>query len=180
MNNRRIQLLLLALELLGLLLLTQTWFSVRMDLNGTKTNLGEFDAIATYAIAMPASLLCAAAVLTGFLVSGLAKRMILGFAATIRAIVTLWLALQVTGQNIAGLDIQLDRLTGIAKTHGIKELSVATGLAPWLWLAVSALGVVVAGYLAIRPWPLALEGKQRKGVPRQVASTIDLWEQQRD
>lgn len=182
MPNRRLHALLFLAQLLNLLLLTQTWFSISMTLNGADTKLGEFDATATYSMAMPSSLLATAAVLVAFLVNGLAKRLVLGFGAIATASLAVWLGFQVVNRNVAGLDGQLDRLTGIAKTHGIDSLQVLVTFTPWLWLGLATLMVIVGGWLAINPHSWA--GKQdqvvRGSASDKTSSTIDLWEQQRD
>jgi hypothetical protein len=182
MNNRRLHTLLFAVQLLNLLLLTQTWFSISMNLNGANTNLGEFDATATYALAMPSSLLETAAVLVAFLVNGLAKRLVLGFSALATASLALWLGIQVSNRNVAGLDGQLDRLTGIAKTHGIDSLQVSVTFTPWVWLGLAVLMVIIGGWLAVNthPWTSKPTQANKGSSSGKTESTIDLWEQQRD
>lgn len=180
MNNRRLHLILFAIQLLNLLLLTQTWFSIAMKVNGANSTLGDFDATATYALAMPSSLLAAAATLVAFLVAGKAKRVVLGFIALVTAVLGAWLGLQVFNRNIAGLDSQLDKLTGIAKTHGIDNLQVQVGFAPWTWLAITGLIVLLGGYLATNRALWVVRQPVAPVKKTKAASTIDLWEQQRD
>lgn len=153
-----------------------------MNLNGANTNLGDFDATASYAMAMPSSLLATAAVLVAFLVSGLARRLVLGFSALVSASLSLWLGIQVASRNVAGLDGQLDRLTGIAKTHGIESLQVAVTFIPWLWLGVAVLSVILGSWLALNthPWKTRPAQSVRGSSIDKTESTIDLWEQQRD
>lgn len=180
MNNRRLHLLLFATQLLNLLLLTQSWFSIAMKIDGTDTTLGDYDATSTYALAMPTTLLALAASLVAFLVAGSAKRVVLAFGALVTGSLGIWLAIQISNRNISGLDSQLDRLTGIAKTHGVENLEVKVGLVPWAWLAITLLIVVLGVYLAanrstwIARQPLTLPASDK------ASSTIDLWEQQRD
>lgn len=180
MNNRRLHLLLFAIQLLDLLLLTQTWFSIAIKVNGTNTTLGDFDATATYALAMPSSLLALASTLVAFLVAGKAKKFVLTFSALVSGALGGWLGIQVANQNIAGLDSQLDRLTGIAKTHGVDNLQVQVGFAPWVWLVVTGVAVLVGVYLVANrsAWTTRQSLIPAKSV--KATSTIDLWEQQRD
>lgn len=180
MNNRRLHLLLFAIQLLNLLLLTQTWFSIAMKVNGLDTTLGDYDATATYALAMPTSLLAVASTLVGFLVAGKAKKFVLAFSALVSSTLGGWLGLQVANRNITGLDSQLDRLTGIAKTHGVDNLEVRVGLAPWVWLAITVTVVLLAGYLAANRSAWKASQPLAPGKAAKVTSTIDLWEQQRD
>ncbi|MFM6978290.1 MAG: Trp biosynthesis-associated membrane protein [Micrococcales bacterium] len=182
MNNRRLHLLVFTIQLLNLLLLAQTWFSVSMDLNGKTTNLGDFDAMASYALAMPVTLLAGACTLVAFLVGGLAKRLVIAFGAATTSALAVWIGVQVFERNVSGLDNQLDRLTGIAKTHGLDSLQVSVTFTPWLWLAISGLQVALGVYLTFRTatWKRQEQRPAPKQRPAKATSTIDLWEQQRD
>jgi len=180
MSNRRLHLLLFAIQLLNLLLLTQTWFSVAMKVNGANTTLGDFDATTTYALAMPSSLLAVASTLVAFLVAGKAKKFVLAFSALVTGALGAWLGVQVFNRNIAGLDSQLDRLTGIARTHGVDNLQVQVGIAPWAWLAITGLVVLLGGFLAVNRSTWVIRQSASAGKSAKATSTIDLWEQQRD
>lgn len=182
MNNRRLHAILVLLQLLGLLLLTQPWFNISMSLNGKPTSLGEYDATAAYSIAMPATLLAGAAVLVALLLTNLPRRLTLGFNAVVLSASVFWIGAQVMSKNVAGLDGQLDRLTGIANTHGAAGLSTEVSLFPWLWIVGTILAVLVCGYLAINKagWikPTTTDSKSKK--MKLPVSPIELWEQQRD
>jgi len=183
MTNRRIVALVLALQLLSLLLLTQTWFSISMVVNGNKTVLGDYDGSQSYAISMPTSLLLLAITLVTFLVSTVAIRVLLAISAVIGTALSVWLvALQVSQKNVRELDGQLDRLTGIAKTHGVSGLKIDISAYPWLWLVVMVLTAGISVYLSLRTtgWQKSTSAQPAKDRAKTPVSAIDLWDAQRD
>ena len=183
MSNRRLVALLLALQLLALLLLTQTWFSISILINGKKTVLGDFDATQSYAISMSSTLLLLAMTLVIFLVSAPIARILLGFSTFISLALGVWLVpIQASSKNISELDGQLARLTGIAKTHGVTGLEIEISFTPWLWFLVSLLAALLAGYLSVsaKGWVKALTPNKGKGKSANPTSAIDLWDAQRD
>jgi hypothetical protein len=182
MTSRRLLALLLALQFLALLLLTQTWFTISMRRNGSLTSLGEFDGATTYSSAMPTTLFAIASCLVALLTKTKTKRVFLGLAALASTWLAIFLSLQVLVRNVSGLDPQLERLTGIAKTHGVTDLTIQTSLFPWMWLVVTALEIACAAWLAISGavWSVALPNNHLVKAKRAPTSTIELWEQQRD
>ncbi len=179
-TNRRLQVLLLCLSLASLLLLTQDWFSISMRLDGTNSSLGSFDGASTYPVAMPASLLTSASVLIGFLMVSWGRRAALAVTALASGLSALWISTQVASLNVAALDSQLDRLTGIAKTHGVAGLRVEASLNPWLWFGVTVLTCAIAIFLVFSKGFFVRQGTPPKANSPLQKSTIDLWEQQRD
>jgi hypothetical protein len=177
--TRRLSALLLLLQVLALFLLTQTWYQINMTVEGTVTSLGEFDAVATYAIVMPLSLLNATTTLVAFLVTRTGKRFLFGLSSIFGLIAACWVGLQIATKNVSGLDSQLDRLTGIAKTHGVEGLQVSVTPTPWIWVAVTALSLLTSGFLALTraSWNSPRNNNRNANIPD---SSIDLWEQQRD
>ena len=179
-TNRRLQVLLLCLSLVSLLLLTQDWFSISMRIDESDSSLGNFDGASTYPVAMPASLLTSASILIGFLMMGWGRRAALAVTALASGLSALWISMQVASLNVAALDSQLDRLTGIAKTHGVSGLSVDASLNPWLWFGVTVLTCAIAIFLVFSKGSFVRQGTPPQTNSPLQESTIDLWEQQRD
>ncbi len=179
-TNRRLQVLLLCLSLATLLLLTQDWFSISLRIDGSESSLGNFDGASTYPVAMPASLLTSASVLVGFLMMGWGRRAALAVTALASGLSALWISMQVASLNVAALDSHLDRLTGIAKTHGVAGLSVEASLNPWLWTGVTVLNCAIAIFLVFSKGSFVRPATPRPANSPVQESTIDLWEQQRD
>jgi uncharacterized membrane protein (TIGR02234 family) len=151
-----------------------------MRIDGSASNLGEFDGATTYPIAMPVMLFIAAATLVSFIIHGLAKRFVFGLIGLAGLSSAAWISSLVATRNIVALDPQLERLTGIAKTHGVADLQVNTTFFPWVWVTVTGFLAFAAIYLAITKssW---LRVRQPKSDNRpEATTTIDLWEQQRD
>lgn len=179
MINRRLSFIQIVLQLLALFLLTQTWYQISMNLEGKISPLGEFDAVSTYAIAMPVTLLNLTASLVALLVSDLGKRLIFGFSAVLGIAIATWISVQLFLKNVSGLDGQLDRLTGIAKTHGVEGLQVSATPNPWVWVIVVVAGAFVSAFLGFNKGSWQRQDTQAR-TTGSSSSTIDLWEQQRD
>jgi hypothetical protein len=94
---------------------------------------------------------------------------------------------QIATKTISALDPQLDRLTGIANTHGIKDVTVSIATAPWLWAATVAVAAIwlVFGLVWQQKWQKH-ENTDRydaaKPAKKKSAdiSTIEIWDNQRD
>jgi glucan phosphoethanolaminetransferase (alkaline phosphatase superfamily) len=179
MTNRRLIVILLALQLLGLLLLTQTWYSIAMLVNEKRTVLGDFQGSQAYAVSMPVTLFLLAATLVSLLTGPKASRIVLATQVLVATALAVWIGIQVALANIAELDLQLERLTGIAKTHGVSGVEVASGANPWLWIATQLLAVVLCGYLASRSKGWQGPKPAVKGEGNRPRSAIDLWDSQR-
>ncbi len=179
MTNRRVVVILLAIQLLGLLLLTQTWYSIAMQVAGKRTVLGDFLGSQSYAIAMPVTLFLLAATLVSLLTGSTASRIVLATQTLVSTGLVVWLGIQVAQANIAELDPQLERLTGIAKTHGVSGVEVASGVNSWLWIATQLLAILLCGYLASRSKGWQRPSQAVKGVGNKPRSAIDLWDSQR-
>jgi hypothetical protein len=168
------------MQLLALLLLTQNWYSVAMNINGNSTELGSFDGATTYPASMPAILLGLAAAVISFLVVGWSRRIVFLTGSLVNLLLAFWLSLQISTKNIAALDVQLDRLTGIAKTHGVSGLSVSVTLYPWLWLAAAIITSAIALRLAVSKTAFVKQGSNKRSSKGEQLTAIDIWEQQRD
>ena len=173
----------LTLELLALLLLTQSWFDISMAPNGEPVSLGSFDGATTYAVAMPLALFALAAMLVALITSRKAQLIVLGLSAVSVFAAIMLLAPEIFSKNIASLDTQLARLTGIANTHGISDLTIATTYAPFAWLLVQFLAGLwlTAALFWQRSWPVADKTTPAVKSRKQQAdgSTISLWDNQR-
>lgn len=182
MTNQRILGGLLLLQGLNILLITQTWFTVEMEINGALASLGSFDAASAYAIAMPSSLLVGAALIVAFLLKGVARSLVIAFASLATLAGAVWLTFQVVQRNVSGLDGQLEKITGIANTHGVESLTVSVSVAPWIWLATCLLSVLAGLYLSAnrRGWVSSSTKTRSAQKTRPEIDPIDLWEQQRD
>ena len=187
MTKSRTLALALVLQVLSLIALTQTWVSVSMASEGKSISLGEFDGATTYPIAMPLALFAVAAVLIAAISRRLSRLIALALA-TLAEVAALALVLpQVLTSSISALDTQLDRLTGIANTHGIDEVSVANTWAPSVW----ALTVLIAAFwlafacLKQASWT-EKESADRYSTAKPTkknradTSTIEIWDSQRD
>jgi hypothetical protein len=180
---------LIALQLLGILLLTQTWYSISMSPEGHTVTLGEYAGTDANPSAMPALLFVAVALFVIAFTTGLARIVTLSAALVATALNLAFLAMATFSKDISALDATLDRLTGIAKTHGIADLSITQ--TPWafVWLAAQALFCVLllACLLWQRSWSKAaskssaakpsVNSKSKAKTPK---SAIDLWDEQRD
>ena len=187
MTKSRVLAVALVLQALGLITLTQTWVSVSMASEGKSISLGEFDGATTYPIAMPLALFAVAAVLIAAISRRLSRLIALALS-TLAEVAALALVLpQVLSSSISALDSQLDRLTGIANTHGIDEVSVANTWAPAVWALTVLLAAIWLAFACLKQgsW------KQKESVDRYStakptkknkanSSTIELWDSQRD
>ncbi len=183
MPNRRLVALLLFLQLLGLLLLTQPWFEISMEVDGKNSELGAFDGSQSYSITMSASLLLLAITLVVFLVAKISARILMAVSSLLSAFLGMWIVLlQVLSKSVSELDSQLERLTGIAKTHGISGLEIDVSMYPWFWLATCLIGSILSGYLATSTggWSKPDLQKNTAKKAKTPTSAIDLWDAQRD
>jgi uncharacterized membrane protein (TIGR02234 family) len=183
MTKFRVLSLGLTLELLALLLLTQSWFDISMAPNGEPVSLGSFDGATTYAVAMPLSLFALAAILVALITSRATQLIVIGLSMVSVFAAIMLLAPAIFSKNIASLDTQLARLTGIANTHGISDLTIGTTYAPIAWLLVQLLtGLWLAAALIWqRRWPVADKTTPVDKSTKQKTdgSTISLWDNQR-
>lgn len=178
----------LAPQLLALIVLAQPWFAVSMLVDGTSVNLGSFDGATTFASTSPIALLSLAALSVVAISAGKTRvaAILILIAANLSALVLISpLILQ---KQISALDVELDRLTGIANTHGLANVTVSSTGLEFAWIVLVALTVAMGFWLlrlakgwsnedksasAKRP-----SGKQRGSKPK-PESSIDLWDNQR-
>ena len=180
-NSRRLLTLLLLIQLICLVILTQSWFQISMEIDRKINVLGDFDAIASYPVAMPISLLSCTAIFIAFLLQGLGRRIVLVLLAAISTLSMSFLGVQILSRDVSGLDGQLEKLTGIAKTHGVEGLSTQMTFSPWIWLAFAIISSSLSIYLAIRRQdPSSIRQQPKKTDKSAPRSSIELWERQRD
>ncbi|MEN9342770.1 MAG: hypothetical protein RIR24_357, partial [Actinomycetota bacterium] len=114
-----------AIHLLSLLALSQNWFTISMVVDSTPVQLGSYSGASAYPVASPLSLLCLAALAVVAISSGVAQRLAIALT-TISPALALFLVLPpALESDVSALDSQLDRLTGIANTHGLQNLTVS-------------------------------------------------------
>jgi hypothetical protein len=172
------------LQLLALLTLVQDWFLLSMQIEGRNVDLGSFDGATTFVISMPLSLLALATLLIAAISGGYAlysALALIGLANLGNLVIVGGLLLR---RDLSALDNQLDRLTGIANTHGLSDLTIEQTLYPVAWLSLtiacvvtSITAIVSAGRWLSASKDRALATKPAK--PKPPESSIDLWDSQR-
>ncbi|MFM6963090.1 MAG: Trp biosynthesis-associated membrane protein [Micrococcales bacterium] len=194
MNQSRALALLAALQLLSILLLTQTWFSISMAPNGQSVVLGDYSGADANPSAMATSLFLLVGILVIAFTSSIAKTVALAVVTAVAAALASFVAFALISKNISALDSALDKLTGIAQTHGINDLTIEQSPSPIIWLASQTLVALVAlaalvyqrrwaDQAAARKAKLQQEtglntAKSKKTLEPQT-SAIDLWDDQR-
>lgn len=158
----------------------QTWYLVSMSPNDETVTLKSFDGYSTYAWVSPLLLVCLAAMATSA-ISVAATRMASLMVGAVGSIaLTLLSALSISRQDLSGVSKELETATGIAATHGITGLDIATQpLAP---LSIGVFGVLslvfVLAIFASRHWK-AKVAKPTRQAGRKVRDSISLWDEQR-
>ena len=187
MSKSKTLALALALQLLSLLLLAQEWVDVAMAGEKGSVSLGNFDGATTYPVAMPLSLFAVAAILVSAISQRFTRISAMSLAAISNASALAIISSQVTTKSISALDPQLDRLTGIANTHGINDVTVSMATAPWMWAATVAVAAIWLGFGLV--WQKKWQWQEKTdryatGKPSKKksadTSTIEIWDSQRD
>jgi uncharacterized membrane protein (TIGR02234 family) len=180
----------LAFQLAALLILSQPWFKVSMQLDGSGVELGSFDGATTYPASTPLSLLGLAA-LSVVAISASKTRfaaILIAVSSTLGALLAI-VPLIVT-RDISALDGQLDRLTGIANTHGLQDLLIAPTAFASVWMVICAILLVYLIWMLklSRAWSNQdkaassrneksfAQGSKEKSQPK---DSIELWDDQR-
>ena len=186
MTKTRSLALALVLGLLALLLLTQSWFDISMAPNQSVVSLGSFDGASTYPVAMPLALFSLAALLVAA-ISIKRMQLVALILALIAVTASLFLVIPaLAARNISALDQQLARLTGIANSHGISDLTVDSTYAGIAWIiAQSVLGIWLVISVYRQPkWSNSDRSRYQKstvngGKEKLDTSSIGLWDSQR-
>lgn len=184
MTKSRAISLALALGLLALLLLTQSWFDISMAPNQSVVNLGSFDGATTYPVALPLALFSLASLLVAT-ISAKKMQLIAILLGLIGVVVSMVLTIPaLAARNISALDQQLARLTGIANSHGITDLTIDSTYAGFAWVVVQTLLVfwlTLCAYWQPR-WIKTDRSKYQSPVKKNAkdeTSAIGLWDSQR-
>lgn len=188
MSRPRALAIALAPQLLALLVLAQPWFKVSMQVDGSTVELGSFDGATTFAATSPIALLSLAA-LSVVAISAAKTRiaaLIILISSNFAALISI--APMILQKHISALDSELDRLTGIANTHGLSNVTVTSSGFEYLWIASVAVTIVLGVWLLRLSKGWSNEDKSAVGTPRSGSrrvskakpqSSIDLWDNQR-
>ena len=184
MNRSRSVALALALQALALLSLSQDWFSISMKADGALVELGSYNGASAYPVASPLALLSLGALLVVAISIGITQRVAIAITA-ISPIMALAIVLPLAVSNdVSALDAQLDRLTGIANTHGLQDLGIAQTTMITIWALLNVLAAIFGVwmlFLASR-WQNLDRGvtiKKQRATKARPKTTIDLWDGQR-
>jgi hypothetical protein len=190
MNRSKSLAIALALQLLALVSLSQTWFDISMIADGSAVDLGAFDGASAYPAAASLSLLNLAALSIVAISTSRTRKIALAILAISSFGALLAVLPMALNKDISALDGQLDRLTGIANTHGLQSVDIASGVFVVLW----ALCTFVSFAFSI--WMTRLSNnwsnQDRATTSQQQSSTnaaksaskrrkdpIELWDDQR-
>lgn len=161
---------------------SQTWFQLSMSPNGDAVTISEFDGFTTYSFISAVLLASLAAVFVISFVGTLARKIISILALVLSGAGLALLISRVATSDISGLSSQIEKATGIAANHGIKNVDVVTtiwsqlGIASFVLLSVATLLVL----LTERNWPARvakIERQQSKA--KAPTDNISLWDSQR-
>lgn len=162
----------------------QPWFSLEMAPNGTIVELGRYDGFTSYSFLSAILMVSVAALFTSAFIGGVARK-IVGLAAlaiTTFGVILVWP--RIAQADVSGLAPQIEKLTGIAATHGIKDLAVLT--LPWAAISIFSLVLLIAVealfLLSERSWPKKTSKGNRYKVKQSVVEpedNIGLWDSQR-
>ena len=187
LSKQRLTFLALVLQASALILISQTWYSISMSPEGHTVVLGDYSGADANPSAMATSGFSAVAILVLAFSQRLALRIAAALALIANVVLGFAVALGLANRNISALDTELDRLTGIAGTHGIKGLTIVQNSTGWVWLVIEIVLVLSLAYAAIVA-PTAVralkpsksgKGKNTTSKAKAAATTIDLWDDQR-
>lgn len=185
MTKQRLLATALLFQLLALVLLVQTWFTLSMVIEDRPLELGAFDGSSAFPVSMPFALLALSALLVALISNGFALASALSLTS-LSNLANLALVLPlIAAQDLSALASQLDRLTGIANTHGLDDLGVDQSLLPFAWIAVTLVSALIPAISLkhVGKWQSARfdrVGTANKSKRTPAVSTIDLWDNQRD
>ncbi len=172
---------LIALMLIGSFALAgQTWYLVSMSPNDETVTLKSFDGYSAYAWVSPLLLVCLAAMATSAIAAAATRMVSLWVGALSSLALTLLSGIAISCQDLTGVAKELEIATGIAATHGVSGLDIATqplALASIGFFAVLSL-IFVFAIFASRHWINRIVKGTRKA-SRPVKDSISLWDEQR-
>ena len=162
----------------------QPWFGLEMAPNGTAVELGRYDGFTAYAFVSPLLLVCLAALFASAFLGGVGRKISGGVALAATGLGLFLLAPRIFGSDISGLSTQIEKLTGIAATHGIEDLTVL--VMPWAWISLACLALLFAiesaFLMAEGRWPKKIAKSDRfqtSQTAKDENDTIGLWDSQR-
>ena len=162
----------------------QPWYSLEMAPNGTTVELGRYDGFTTYAFLSPILLVCLAALFASAFIGGVGRKIAGALAIGVSLLGVGLLAPRILEADVSGLASQIEKLTGIAATHGIDDLTVI--VLSWAWISLGSLLLLVAvqaGFLITeRNWPKKIAKSDRYQTAQTAKDendTIGLWDSQR-
>lgn len=162
----------------------QPWYSLEMAPNGTTVELGRYDGFTAYAFLSPILLVCLAALFASAFIGGVGRKIAGALAIAVSALGVGLLAPRIIEADVSGLSSQIEKLTGIAATHGIDDLNVI--VLSWAWISLASLLLLVAaqaGFLITeRNWPTKIAKSDRYQTAQTAKDendTIGLWDSQR-
>ena len=178
----------LAPQLLALIVLAQPWFKISMLVDGKNAELGSFDGATTFPSTSPIALLSLAAL--SVVAISAAKTRVAAILILITANLSALILItpMILQKQISALDNELDRLTGIANTHGLSNVTVSSTGFEFFWLASLAITVAVGFWLLRLSKGWSNEDKstsarpdrpKQRGSRVKTQSSIDLWDNQR-
>ena len=190
LSKQRVTLLAIVLQAAALVLIGQTWYSISMSPEGHAVVLGDYSGSAANPSALATSAFSSVAILVLAFSQRVALRISAALACLANLALMLFAAAGLFNRDISALDSELDRLTGIAGTHGISGLEIAQQPTGWIWIGVELLLVVLLAYAAIVA-PQVVRSKSNDQLSRGKRgsvlkaseqgsnSAIDLWDDQR-
>lgn len=157
----------------------QQWYSVSMTPNDEAVTIRTFDGYSCYTWISPLLLVCLAAFGTSSISSGVARFISLFSGAISSISLAFFSAVSIAGSDLSGISKEIESATGIAASHGAKDLSVTLMPVALLSVAVFAIlgGVFLVAALSQKYWPdRATPVKRSKPL---VQDPISLWDEQR-
>lgn len=172
------------LILIALISSGQSWYQIAMAPNDQQVVIQEFDAYTTYPWISPLLLVCLLALAVTALTVGITRTAALSLGLAGSALLSFLSISAISSQDLTGLSDELEKATGIAATHGIKDLQIQTLHSPWFSLAAYCLIAILFGitiYLQ-RNWRTKVRpsaARPKKATSLDLKDSISLWDEQR-
>lgn len=158
----------------------QTWYLVSMSPNDETVTLKSFDGYSAYSWVSPLLLVCLAAMATSAISAAATRLVSLWVGALGSLALTILSGVSIARHDLSGVAKELETATGIAATHGITGLDIATqAFAPASIGVFAVLSLVfLVAIFASRQWKVKVE-KATRQPGRPVKDSISLWDEQR-
>lgn len=157
-----------------------------MAVDGAKVQLGVFDGASAFPSATPLALLALAALAVTAISQSFTRRVAIILVATSSLVALLLTLPQILNQDVSALDGQLDRLTGIANTHGLENVEITSYWFAYAWVALAAACVAFSIWMlrSSATWSnqdRSSDSSKKSSTPskKQPKTSIDLWDDQR-